>query len=575
MINKWTHLRRRNEKDCVYLFQLRSYLENTRERGTGQAVEHYIPRLFPVDPDIFYTGVIHENITHTKSLDQFQAMALPGAIIHHYGYTKEELQRKSRTDRNAPLLRKALEIEPENPYVHYNYAMYLFGIDRKGEALDEYLKCQELITPGYNPPYLPTTYVYSAQIMLDHGLPGEAVRMLKTALEITPNACDALYAMGKAHEALRKMDRAEEYFLKALKSQDDAPTYFGVSDLSTATWKPCVKLGTIYSERDEWEKACGYFEKAHEFIPQLKIIGTDLGLCYYNLGRVKDALALWVETYPEGFNQLALLFDYVDALAATGRLDKAIEIVDLVEKHNPEVPDVVRKKAQLLREGGRSDNAVEALSRRIAEKPSASLLVDRGVAWLALNEAERAFEDFSAAVALDPRDQRAWNNLGSLCMARGELKKATECFQNAVAIDDTNSPSLANLAKVHLLAREYEEASRLLERAVEKDAKKSRDYYILLAETWLGLARAQAAESLARGLIAEAPEDREVIHLLARALGAQGKTDEAVALYMGLIESNPGHVKLYEEAGQLLLSAGKFKEALQIIDRGMAISGGG
>jgi len=573
LLQKCARLRRFQGKTCLYYLQERSYLGEDPEQAARQAIEHFIPRLVPVDPEVHYSGVIHENVYHRKGPDHLSSIAVKDAIIHHYGYSGSEQRRKDRGARNEPLLRRAVELEADNPFAHYNYALFLYDLGRKDEAISVFEKCRALVPEGANPPYYASSFIFPALAALEREQVDEALALLKEAVRVAPGMPDAHYALGKVYLMKKEEDKALRHLEEAVKSREDLPTYFGISDLGAATWKPCVEIGAVHASHLRWEKALQWFRRAHEFIPRLKLVVADMGLCALRLGRVQEALGLWDGSYPEGFAGTAMAIEYVDALRMFERRADAMAVIDERLSHDPGDEELLLRKAMLLRESGNPAHAVDVLSFHLKDHHSPRCFLERGLAYLALGNRDRAMLDFASAVEGDPESYTAWNNLGAGYLALGDAVRAAECFMRTLALKPGYPYALSNLARIHMLAGNYAEALELLEQSRGKDDSDPATLKLLLAECLLGAGKHEDAERHARELLAESPDDVNGAHLLARVLAARGRTDEAYEAYERLLEKTPGHMELYQEAGQLLLSAGRFKEAVALIDRGLALQG--
>jgi tetratricopeptide (TPR) repeat protein len=569
VLGKCARMRTFQGKVCVYFLQERSYLGENPQEISDHAIEHFIARFVPVDPEVYYSGVIHESVFHRRGPDAISSIAVKDAIIHHYGYSSKEQVRKDRLTRNEPLLRRAVDLEPENPYVHFNYALFLYDAGRKAEALPVFERCRELIPEGANPPYRASSLIFPALSALDGDRIDEALALLQEAVRVAPGMPDAHYALGRVYLLAKSEAKALQHFEEAVKAKADIPTYFGISDVGASTWKPCVEMGSLHAEGGRWEQALHWFRRAHGFIPSLKIIVTDMGLCAYRLGRLQEALSLWDESYPEGFSAAPVRIEYVNALWAFERTEDAMRILDEGLGASPEDSSLLLRKAQLLRESGKAALAVDILSFHLKDTPSSPFFLERGLSYHAIGDRDRAMLDFASSVETDPENYMAWNNLGAGWLALGDFPRAAECFVRTLSLKPDYPYALSNLARVHMIAGDYGQALPLLEKSIEKDKSNPRALKLLRAECLLGAGRPDEAEEAARDLSAEDPVDMDAAYLLARSLAARGAHEEAYGQYEKIIERHPERLELYQEAGQLLLAAGRFQEAVALIDKGL------
>jgi tetratricopeptide (TPR) repeat protein len=91
-------------------------------------------RLWRNDPRIRFEGVIHEKVVpsiHRVAAADGRGIGLADILLQHVGYEGDQT-RKHR--RNLPLLRRALEAEPDNLFVRDHLARVLDGLGHPDEA---------------------------------------------------------------------------------------------------------------------------------------------------------------------------------------------------------------------------------------------------------------------------------------------------------------------------------------------------------------------------------------------------------------------------------------------------------
>ena len=87
--------------------------------------------------------------------------------------------------------------------------------------------------------------------------------------------------------------------------------------------------------------------------------------------------------------------------------------------------------------------------------------------------------EFQAALALNPRDERAEMTLGEIAEKQGDQKAAYAHFSRALEIDPSNSDACASVAKILVYMNEKEKARQLFEHAVELDPTNEVAHYRL------------------------------------------------------------------------------------------------
>ncbi len=81
-----------------------------------------------------------------------------------------------------------------------------------------------------------------------------------------------------------------------------------------------------------------------------------------------------------------------------------------------------------------------------------------GLLWQCEGDANRAKLFYTRALALNPRQANAWNNLGILAMSEKAWQPAVNCFQKAVALEPTDAKALYLEAQAYAQLGQWESA---------------------------------------------------------------------------------------------------------------------
>lgn len=212
-------------------------LNRFERNGESTEVKEYINRIFD-RREYQYKGRIHEQLVRitTESDETY----LTGVIILHDGYDGDEAWRREKAERNARLLQKELEENPEDTYLMYQLgkSYYMAGDYPKAVKYFE-------LALGYD---LDPKLEYVIDMVETYGY--------------------ALLNSGQAETAL------------LLESVYDA---FG----NTADFK--FLMGLIYMNNERYEDAVAEFLKATRF-SQARTTGVNSYLAYYNAGVIRECL---------------------------------------------------------------------------------------------------------------------------------------------------------------------------------------------------------------------------------------------------------------------------------------------
>jgi tetratricopeptide (TPR) repeat protein len=144
-------------------------------------------------------------------------------------------------------------------------------------------------------------------------------------------------------------------------------------------------------------------------------------------------------------------------LAFQGRRPESLAAIDAFFACQPaEVEPLIRTADPWYLRGtlrlDREDyqGAIDDLSKAFDLEPSdpATLLTNRGLAWLKLGQLERALEDTNGALALAPDDAVAYNNRGVIHRELGNFQQSESDLRRAIEIDPKLPNPREHLAKL-------------------------------------------------------------------------------------------------------------------------------
>jgi tetratricopeptide (TPR) repeat protein len=117
------------------------------------------------------------------------------------------------------------------------------------------------------------------------------------------------------------------------------------------------------------------------------------------------------------------------------------------------------------------DKAAEYFTRQIQQSPSSRSYFERGAAQVALGDFEKAADDFSKAIQLDPQNLPAVNDRGTTYRRLGKLKDAKADFDTVIARGVRHPGVYTNRGLVWLDMGNVQQAMVDLHAALELDPK--------------------------------------------------------------------------------------------------------
>ena len=145
---------------------------------------------------------------------------------------------------------------------------------------------------------------------------------------------------------------------------------------------------------------------------------------------------------------------------------------------------------------------------------------------------------FSHAVALNPNNDFAHNNLGAAYQNMKDTEKAALQYRKALALDATNGDAANNLANFLSTTGNFEEAERLYRQAIDHDFRWPAyryNYGLLLFQ----LGRTEEAVAQFAEVLKLDPNNAMVYNYMGVALSRQGKRRQAMVFFKKAVEVDP------------------------------------
>ncbi len=220
--------------------------------------------------------------------------------------------------------------------------------------------------------------------------------------------------------------------------------------------------------------------------------------------------------------------------------------------------------------------------RTLPDDRRATILNDRGVAYVRLGRTQEAITDFNKAVELFPEYAATYNNRGNLLMALGLMEEATKDFNRAIALApgyaaayNNRAGALLQVGKPKQAIRDFTQAVKLLpaaaaplagrgrahlelgrphaairdfSRAVGSDARFASGYRSR-AEAKLRVGHYnEAIEDLSRAIAFDI-NNAEAYSVRGNAYLSTGNLEAAIGDFTRVIELKPGDPKGHEQRG--------------------------
>jgi superkiller protein 3 len=217
--------------------------------------------------------------------------------------------------------------------------------------------------------------------------------------------------------------------------------------------KRLFKTGEFFEAQEEIDKAVEYFEKALDKYPGLWNIHLNLCRCYLrrlSFDKAQEHGRKFIQKDPEdaeGNLYMGVSLYYKNKVEeALVYLKKAETLFDMREKKRSSALEYIGECYMKLE---RYEEAIQYLEDSVAINPYGSgekKFVSLGEAYYFLDKKEEALNAFKKALSLNPDNYEVWNNIGVLLWSAGNIEKAYQCVQKALEVKPDYVEAKANKA---------------------------------------------------------------------------------------------------------------------------------
>jgi len=165
---------------------------------------------------------------------------------------------------------------------------------------------------------------------------------------------------------------------------------------------------------------------------------------------------------------------------------------------------------------------------------------DSGLAYIGLEEWEKARQGFAQAVQIDDNFAEAWNNLGKINEVLRRDKEAEDAYRKALGILTYVTPEFPayNLGALMLRQGRVKEAEELGRKALARNWRYI-PAYKLLADAMVAQNRMEEAESVLKSGLEADMDSASTMLALAEHQVRMGKSTEAQEIFQRIITQSP------------------------------------
>ncbi|MBI1763945.1 MAG: tetratricopeptide repeat protein [Acidobacteria bacterium] len=359
-----------------------------------------------------------------------------------------------------------------------------------------------------------------ADIAASMGKQSAAIEAYRQALNLEPNAPDALLGLADAlHDAKDYAQADKEYqqliaqqpnSIEARRGHADVLYELKRWDEAIAEYQAAIKAGAtdagIYNnygnalfrtgDRAKREQAIVQYRVAVQKDPKFGEAHAGLANALRTAKQLTEAQQLAeqaVQLAPESAVAHSILgrvyADLKDFPRATAEGEKAVQL-------SPSDAFMHVNLGGIYSLQGRLDDALRSYLRACSyDKQWAFPHNSLGNLFMKMNRPPEAIEEFTSAANLEPRSSTIQNNLGTALATQRKWNEAIGHFQQAAQFDPRNTTAFSNLGSAFVAQQRYTEAIEAFKRASEIEPQNT-SYKLALADTYKLAGNAKEAKLL-------------------------------------------------------------------------------
>jgi lipoprotein NlpI len=176
-----------------------------------------------------------------------------------------------------------------------------------------------------------------------------------------------------------------------------------------------------------------------------------------------------------------------NAFSPTQRVDACTALIESGRVFGRGLGWAYESRCAAYNDGKASDYAIADCTQAILREPTARGFSNRGNAYFAKGDNDKAIADYSQAIQLNPKDAVAFNNRGSAYLAKGNSDRAIADYSQAIQLNPRDAGAYNNRGNAYYAKGDNERAIADSSQVIQLDSKNARAYLERgLANLYLG-----------------------------------------------------------------------------------------
>lgn len=446
---------------------------------------------------------------------------------------------------------QAVQQQPGEPAYRRSMAT---ALRRLGRAAEAEAQLRELLAEHGGDA---AAYAELGEVYAEAGRPAEAADCYTRAVSLRPDDSQLYARLGRLRRVLGDLSGARAALQRA-------------AEIDAADAALQYELGQVFEACNEVESALAAYRSAVALDPRCDAYQRRLGALLRDCGdgdAAATALRAALELRPESAETYGEL---AELLWRSGDHEQALDAYRRAHSLAPTSADYARALGLAYGRLGRLRDAERLLRQAVELAPErAELHYDAGMAAEAVEQWDTALAYYEQAAELAPDHAEYARAAGALHLRRGNMPRARALLAVALRHARHDPETLFQLGMLHASAGAWRLAVRALRRATRSG--NAVRYETELGRALLHLGRAdEACAAFERALHAR-PDDVATLDAYSAALEARGRLETAYNVARHTARLAPGEAMVQARAGSIALRLGRVNEALELLDRAVAL----
>lgn len=326
---------------------------------------------------------------------------------------------------------------PKQSVIQNYYGSLLLRMGRNEQALKAFKKSLDIDKNQ------PDIHYMQGIAYLGTGLLGKALSGFDAAIRLKPDFEDAYLNKGVALHRMKQYDNAILCYEKALKIDPN---------LEEAHFNKAVSL----HELKQYSQALENYDFAIVIKPDYAEAYYNKGNTLHELERYQDAVVSYDKAIEIDRTYLDAYFNKAKSLKCLDCYDDALKIYDQLLQLKPDDEEAYFNRGNVLQLLNRFEDAVASYDKVIEFNAGyVDAYLSRGEALHKLNQLEAALASFEAAIAVNKKCAEAYLNRGYIFRDMDRAEEAIASFERAIAINPKQDFALGTLLHSKMLASSW------------------------------------------------------------------------------------------------------------------------